>query len=46
MLLAFVRPMFLQSSAERGEHGKTGLLLSKDTIGGGARRAARLCHLD
>jgi hypothetical protein len=46
VLLAFFSHMFLQSSAERGEHGKTGLLLSKETIGGGARRAARLFHLD
>jgi hypothetical protein len=46
VLLAFFSPMFLQSRAERGEHGKTGLLLSKDTIGGGARRAASLFHLD
>ena len=44
--LAFFRPMFLQSGEERGEHGKTGLLLGKDTIGGGTRRAASLFHLD
>jgi hypothetical protein len=35
-LLAFVGHMFLQSGAERGEQGETGLLLHKDRIGGRA----------
>src|SRR6266446_6651615 len=31
---------FLQSGSERGEQGKTGLLLSKDTIVEGARQGS------
>ena len=46
ILLAFFRHTFLQSGAERGEHEKTGRLLSKDTIVGGARRVPILFHLD
>jgi hypothetical protein len=38
VLLAFLGHTFLQSSEERAEHGKTGLLLRKDTLGGGALR--------
>ena len=35
-LLAFFGHTFLQSGAERGEYGETGLLLHKDRIGGRA----------
>jgi hypothetical protein len=38
ILLAFFRHTFLQSGGEREEQGKTGLLLRKDTRGGGERR--------
>src|SRR5213080_3408740 len=38
VLLAFFRHTFLQSGGEREEQGKTGLLLRKDTRGGGERR--------
>src|ERR1700740_300945 len=37
-LLAFFSHTFLQSRREREEQGKTGLLLRKDTRGGGERR--------
>jgi hypothetical protein len=37
-LLAFFRHTFLQSGGEREAQGKTGLLLRKDTRGGGERR--------
>src|SRR4029453_13413994 len=38
VLLAFFSHTFLQSGGEREEQGKTGLLLRKDTRGGGERR--------
>src|SRR4029434_5452696 len=38
VLLAFFSHTFLQSGGEREEPGKTGLLLRKDTRGGGERR--------
>jgi hypothetical protein len=38
VLLAFCGHTFLQSGEERGEQGKTGLRLSKETIVGGERR--------
>jgi hypothetical protein len=46
VLLAFFGHTFLQSGVGSGEHGQTGCLLSKDTIGGGALRAASLFHLE
>jgi hypothetical protein len=46
VLLACLGHMFLPSGAERREQGKTALLLRKDTLRGGARRAARLFHLE
>ena len=36
VLLAFFRHTFLQFGEERGEQGKTGILLRKDTMGEGA----------
>src|SRR2546430_10945083 len=46
VLLAFFGHRFLQSDEGWGEQGKTGLLLSKDTIVGGVLRAAILFHLE
>jgi hypothetical protein len=38
VLLAFFRHTFLQSGGERREQGKTGILLSKDTMVEGTRQ--------
>ena len=38
VLRALLGQTFLPSRAERAEHGKTGLLRHKDTLGGGALR--------
>ena len=40
VLLTFFRHTFLQSGEERREQGKTGILLSKDTIGEGTRQGS------
>jgi hypothetical protein len=40
VLLAFFGHTFLQSGAEWGEQGKTGILLSKDTIVEGGRQGS------
>jgi hypothetical protein len=40
VLLVFFGHMFLQAGSAWGEHGKTGILLRKDTIGEGARQGS------
>jgi hypothetical protein len=40
VLLAFFGQTFLQTGSEWGEQGKTGLLLSKDTMVEGARQGS------